>query len=168
MACMRQLRIDEAAYVAGIVDGEGTITLTRFHRGENRRPVVSISSTERPLLEYVRQVIGAGRITNKRRSRAHHSVSFVYVVSSRNALELLSQIGSFLRTYKAERTSLLLAEYRRVTPRNGRYSPALQVARSAFENSFFKITTRAPNKPLADAAQRGTQSFGVRTRGSIS
>ena len=40
----------EAAYVAGIIDGEGTITLTRTHRGENRRPVVSISSTELPLL----------------------------------------------------------------------------------------------------------------------
>jgi hypothetical protein len=73
MACVRQLQIGEAAYVAGIIDGEGTITLTRIHRGENRRPVVSISSTERALLEYVQLVVGAGRITNKRRSRAHHS-----------------------------------------------------------------------------------------------
>jgi hypothetical protein len=34
-----------AAYVAGLVDGEGTITLTRLHAGENRRLVVSIANT---------------------------------------------------------------------------------------------------------------------------
>jgi hypothetical protein len=60
---MNTLSDVEAAYVAGIIDGEGTITLTRTHRGENRRPVVSISSTELPLLSYVQSVVGAGRIT---------------------------------------------------------------------------------------------------------
>lgn len=49
---LRELSEAEAAYVAGIIDGEGTITLTRTHRGEGRRPVVSISSTELPLLQY--------------------------------------------------------------------------------------------------------------------
>src|SRR6266700_2445268 len=43
----------DAAYIAGLIDGEGTITLTREHRGENRRLVVSISSTERVLLDFV-------------------------------------------------------------------------------------------------------------------
>jgi hypothetical protein len=150
MPCVRQLQDSEAAYVAGIIDGEGTITLTRIHRGENRRPVVSISSTERPLLEYVRLVVGAGRITNKRRSRTHHSASFAYVISSRNALCLLSQVTPYLHTYKLNRANLLLTEYLRLTPRNGRYSPTLQLARSAFESAFFKITTRAPNKPSAN------------------
>src|SRR5579883_1786789 len=41
---LRDLSDTEAAYVAGIIDGEGTVTLTRTHRGEGRRPVVSISS----------------------------------------------------------------------------------------------------------------------------
>jgi hypothetical protein len=123
MPCVRRLQDSEAAYVAGIIDGEGTITLTRIHRGENRRPVVSISSTERPLLEYVRLVVGAGRITNKRRSRTHHSASFAYVISSRNALCLLSQVTRYLHTYKFDRANLLLTEYLRLTPRNGRYSP---------------------------------------------
>ena len=36
---MKTLSEVEAAYVAGIIDGEGTVTLTRTHRGENRRPV---------------------------------------------------------------------------------------------------------------------------------
>ena len=148
MPDIRKLRESEAAYIAGIIDGEGTITLTRTHRGENRRPIVSVSSTERALLEYLRLVIGAGRTTNKRRSRTYHSASFVYVISSRNALALLSQISQYLHTYKLDRANLLLREYLRVTPRNGRYSPSLQLARSAFERDFLTITTRAPNVPV--------------------
>lgn len=32
----------EAAYIAGIIDGEGTITLTRMHRNEHRRHVLQL------------------------------------------------------------------------------------------------------------------------------
>ena len=62
---VKKLSPEEAAYIAGLIDGEGTISLTRKHRGENRQLMVSISSTEQPLLQYVKKVIGAGRITNK-------------------------------------------------------------------------------------------------------
>jgi hypothetical protein len=35
-----------SAYIAGLIDGEGTITLTRMHANETRRLVVSIANTE--------------------------------------------------------------------------------------------------------------------------
>jgi len=133
----KQLSPCEAAYVAGIIDGEGTITLTRTHRGENRRPVISISSTERPLLSYVRQVVDAGRITNKMRTREHHSPSYAFTLSSRKALALFSQVSPFLQTYKAGRARLLLEEYLQVTPRNGRYTATQRDRRAAFEIRFF-------------------------------
>ena len=140
---MNTLSEVDAAYVAGIIDGEGTVTLTKNHRSENRRPVVSISSTELPLLSYVRSVIGAGRITRKMRTREHHSPSFAYCISSRQALRLLAQVAPFLRTYKTQRATLLLQEYVRLTPRNGRYTPAQVAAREDFESRFFAISTRA-------------------------
>ncbi|MFJ7728371.1 hypothetical protein ACIQXV_19755 [Neobacillus sp. NPDC097160] len=40
----------EAAYVAGIIDGEGSITLTRMHENEHRRPCITIASTDKELL----------------------------------------------------------------------------------------------------------------------
>lgn len=55
----------DAAYIGGLVDGEGTVTLSRRHRSENRQLVVSISNTERPLLEYVLYTVGAGKITSR-------------------------------------------------------------------------------------------------------
>lgn len=36
----------EKAYIAGIVDGEGTVTLTRQHKNETATPCVIVSSNE--------------------------------------------------------------------------------------------------------------------------
>jgi hypothetical protein len=140
---LNKLSDSQAAYLAGIIDGEGTITLTRTHRGENRRPVVSISSTELPLLEYVRSVVGAGKITNKRSTRTYHSPSFAYSLFSRQALTLLGRISGYLRTYKCERARLLLDEYVLLTPRNGRYTELQRRARQDFERRFFALSVRA-------------------------
>ena len=37
----------DAAYIAGLIDGEGTISLSRRHRNDNRQLVVSISNIEK-------------------------------------------------------------------------------------------------------------------------
>ena len=143
MATVNRMSECDAAYLAGIVDGEGTITLTRTHRGENRRPIVSISSTELRLLHHVKAIVGAGRITTKACAQTHHSPSFAFTISSRQALLVLEQIGRFLKTYKAERSAMLLAEYAALTPRNGRYSEQQRAAREAFERRFFSVSIRA-------------------------
>ncbi|WP_206613547.1 LAGLIDADG family homing endonuclease [Parahaliea mediterranea] len=83
----------DAAYVAGLIDGEGTITLIRKHRGESRQLSLSISSTEKPLLEFVLTAAGVGKITSKVRYRQHHRQSFTYAVYNRQALQLLTQVA---------------------------------------------------------------------------
>jgi hypothetical protein len=67
-ALMSTLSPTNAAYFVGIVDGEGTITLTRLHRSENRRVVLSVSSTERALLEYLQCTARVGNITKNKDS----------------------------------------------------------------------------------------------------
>ena len=81
MNCARhfnKLSETSAAYVAGLIDGEGIITLTRLHAHENRRAVISIASTEIQLLEFVH----------------------------RQALSLLEQVLPYLRSYKKRRAEL--------------------------------------------------------------
>ena len=63
----------DAAYLAGLIDGEGTVALTRLHRGQNRQLVVSVSSTERTLLEWVLHSTRVGKITSKCTSAPHHA-----------------------------------------------------------------------------------------------
>ncbi|MEX0745044.1 MAG: LAGLIDADG family homing endonuclease [Phycisphaeraceae bacterium] len=128
-----------AGYIAGLIDGEGTITLTRVHRNENRRLVVSISNNDLSLLQFVLEVVGAGRITTKRTYNPRHAPNFTYQVSSRQALQLLRQMAPLLRSYKAARAKLALADYVRLTPRNGKYAPELRARRAEFEAKFLAI-----------------------------
>ena len=129
----------DLAYIAGIIDGEGTVTLSRRHRSENRHLVISISNTERPLLEYVLKSVGAGKITNKKTYQSHHTASYTYAISNRQALAMLNQVFPYLKTYKAKRSDLILRDYIRLTPRNGRYTPELKLARADFVHKVMKI-----------------------------
>lgn len=129
----------DAAYIAGIVDGEGTITLTRKHRDEHRQLAITISSTERPLLEFIKLTTGVGKITNKRVSKEHHAASYTYAVYNRQALALLSAIHPFLRTYKRVRADLILKHYLRLTPRNGKYSTELLRKKKNFEEEVLGV-----------------------------
>lgn len=126
-------------YIAGLIDGEGTITLTRKHRNENRQLAVTISSTERCLLEFVKGALGVGKITGKRSTRQHHSPAFTFAVYNRQALRILEQIHPYLRTYKAKRSALILRDYLALTPRNGKYTEAQQRERGRFEETVLAI-----------------------------
>ena len=131
-----------AGYIAGLVDGEGTITLSRAHRNERRRLVVCISNNELSILRFVLGAIGAGKITSKRTYDPRHATSYTYQLSCRQALDLLKQIPPYLRSYKAKRAQLVLKSYVAVTPRNGKYSPDIAAARTSFEGELLAIGPR--------------------------
>ena len=122
--------------LAGLIDGEGTITLSRRHSNERRQLVVSIVSTERDIVAWAREIIGAGKVTRKRTSSIRHTPSFTYSISNRQALEVLRQTMPHLRSYKRRRAELALERYVSLTPRNGKYSPDLLAARQLFELRF--------------------------------
>jgi hypothetical protein len=129
----------DAAYIAGVIDGEGTITLTRKHRNENRQLAVTISNTELRLLEFVLEVVGAGKITRKRSSKASHTPSFTVALYNRQALALLEQIHPYLRTYKLDRSAAIMHDYIALTPRNGKYSYQQRRQRTEFEETVLAI-----------------------------
>ena len=129
----------DSAYIAGLIDGEGTVTLSRRHKSENRHLVISISNTELPLLEYVLTSVGAGKITGKRIYQPHHTPSYTFSISNRQGLALLIQVLPYLKTYKAKRSDLILRDYIRLTPRNGHYTPEIKQARTDFEHKVMKI-----------------------------
>ncbi len=133
-----KLSVADAAYIAGLVDGEGTVSLTRRHKNENRQLEISISNTEMKLLEYLLKTIGTGRITQKKTYSNKHTPSATYLISNRQALSLLEQISPYLRTYKQHRADLVLQDYLRLTPRNGKYSPEVQQQRDRFIEKFLK------------------------------
>jgi hypothetical protein len=137
-----RLAITDAAYIAGLLDGEGTVTLSRRHRGDGRQLVVSIANTERRLVEFVLARVGAGKITRKRVAVVHYTPSCTYSISNRQALTLLQQLLPFLHSHKRERTQLVLRAYTTLVPRNGKCTSHSEQLRHEFENQFFAITSR--------------------------
>ena len=128
-----------AAYIAGLIDGEGTITLTRMHANETRRLVVSIANTEIQLLQFVMDKVHAGTISKRSTISDRHTPSFCYAITSQQALALLVQVTPFLLSYKRRRAELALARYNSLTPRNGKYSRELRIERELFEQTFLGL-----------------------------
>ena len=133
---------DDAGYLAGIIDGEGTITLSRRHAGDHRQLVVSVSSTERCILEWILGTVAAGKITGKRTTSPRHSAGYTYAICNRQALDLLAQVVCHLHSYKRKRADLILRQYLELTPRNGRYTADLLRRRSEFETELLGIKAR--------------------------
>ena len=136
----RPLKPDTAAYIAGLIDGEGTVTLSRLHSNESRRLVVSIANTEIQLLKFVIEQVGAGKITRKRSRCVRHTPSFCYSISSQQALELLEQVSPWMLSYKRRRADLAIKHYTSLTPRNGKYTDELLTQRYEFEQALLSTT----------------------------
>jgi LAGLIDADG DNA endonuclease family protein len=129
----------EAAYVAGIFDGEGSISLTRNRIDRFPSPQVSVTSTDRELLVWLR-VRFHGSIVKKRRRLAIHSQAFEWKLTDRQALLFLQVIRPYLVIRRRiRRIELLLDAYLSCTPRNGRYSQEMLERKKAFVDLFASL-----------------------------
>jgi hypothetical protein len=61
---------------------------------------------------------------------------------------LLVQIETFLRSYKRRRAELVRDAYLRLTPRNGKYTPALLAERKRFEEHLLSTRANSVRQPL--------------------
>lgn len=131
----------EASYLAGIIDGEGSITLTRIHKNEHRRPCITIASTDRELLDYVSSLTGGLVLNKKNYNPVKHKDSFTLMIKKKDkVLELLQLTSKYLRVEKKKRRAKwILKNYNKVTPRNGKYNSELLKKKLMFEEKFFEI-----------------------------
>ena len=112
----------EVLKVAGIIDGEGSIILTRIHENEHRRPCITIASTDKELLIYVQSLIGGTIINKKNYNPEKHKNSFALnIAKKKEVFPALKQISPFLRVDKKRlRAQWILNHYDAVTVRNGK------------------------------------------------
>lgn len=131
----------EKSYLAGIIDGEGSITLTRFHRNQYHSPCVSIASTDLELLEWVKLTIGSGKITSKKNyNEERHKDSYTYTIIYDDAIKLLQEIELYLVIYKKKaRAQHIIAKYKKVTLRNGRYNEKQKLDKEQFYIDFIAL-----------------------------
>lgn len=129
----------DRGYIAGLIDGEGSISLTRNHENEFRYPAVSVSSTTIELMNYLKDKC-QGHISTKKKYKENHTQSYAWSLRGDKAIELLREIKEYLRVpQKVYRANLIVNRYKEVTPRNGRYSDDLLKQKQEFEKQFFEF-----------------------------
>lgn len=129
----------EAAYAAGIVDGEGSIYFSRNHKTRWPSPIVSVASTDRELLEWLRARVG-GTIIQKRTYQPQHARSYDWKLTDRRALEFLKLVQPFLVIQRKQvRCEMLLTKYLECTPRNGRYTAAMTARKQDLIERFSSL-----------------------------
>ncbi|QIZ10519.1 hypothetical protein HFZ78_30510 [Priestia megaterium] len=131
----------EAAYIAGIIDGEGSITLTRMHENENRRPCITVASTDKELLVYLRSLTDGTINSKKNYNPERHKDSYTLSIKKKDSVvTLFKKISPYLRVDKKRKRALwILENYEKVTPQNGKYNSLLLTKKIAFEDNFFRI-----------------------------
>jgi hypothetical protein len=129
------------AYAAGLVDGEGSILLSRNHKQDRFRcPCVSITSTTPELLMFMKENFGGVLCTRKRQVRRHHKKAQVWHLQYDAALRFLVLILPFLREpSKKTRATMLVDNHKTLTPRNGRYTIEQIARKLEFEERFLSV-----------------------------
>ena len=113
----------EKAYLAGIVDGEGSIGLWRHRKNQTHSPNVSVANNDLQLLKWIQSRVG-GTIVSKKKRMAHHGDSYTWAIKQNRALNFLNEIKKYL-IVKQEQAELITNEYKLVTHRAGKYSPEM-------------------------------------------
>ena len=103
----------EAAYFAGFIDGEGTITTVRTKRESSRsgfryQPILQVAQCETDVLEWLRKVSGNGRIVSAyvKKVREFHRTLYKLTFSPNQIRHVLPQVRPYLRV-KAKQADLL-------------------------------------------------------------
>lgn len=132
---------EEKAYIAGIIDGEGSIMLLKFHSNQFPSPCISISSTTLELLQWIKSKTNVGTIKGKKNYNLEkHKNSFTYAVKYNDAINLLVEIEPYLIIKsKKKRAKMIIEKYKDLTPRNGRYSNEMIEAKETFYKEFINI-----------------------------
>lgn len=134
---MNILSLEEAAYLAGLIDGEGSVMLTNT-AGTFRAPMVTISLNELGVLDWVKECVGGGCVIRKSKRQDHHADQFAYSIKNTRAVRLLEQVTPYMRVpKKLARARIIISDYERLTRKNGNYSASERAAKEAFEQEFF-------------------------------
>jgi len=93
----REMGIAEAAWLAGLIDGEGSVCRYMV-RGKYPTWVLQVANSDRGALEYCQQITGTGGIIQKPISILGTKPAYIWqVAAQRNVLAILEQVIPYLQ-----------------------------------------------------------------------
>jgi hypothetical protein len=91
-----ELSTADAAYIAGFIDGEGTIMLIDRANGSVGL-LVTIANTKRPVMDWIVAVTGVGRNFTRSPRNPKHATAYWWQASGEAGASVLTQIYPYLK-----------------------------------------------------------------------
>lgn len=128
-------------YISGFFDADGYITMVSPNKGKNRTVYVGFTNIELNILEEIKNFIQIeldvkGSISKKSARKESHSVSYDLKYMYNNALKVIECIES-RHPKKKHRKNIIVEQYLKLTPRNGKYTEEIKEKREKMIESFF-------------------------------
>ena len=97
------LTVADAAYIAGLFDGEGSVDFKRRRekRGYVQNILMRIEMTDESVLNWVHETLGVGTVRKRNRSpsrKAHWKDAWVYSIRFRDALYVCKILWPYAQT----------------------------------------------------------------------
>ena len=130
----------EKGYIAGLIDGQGSICLTKEAKErEFKYPNIELTSTTFEIVSYLKDKLG-GTISKRKNTNVNWKTAWKWMLRTNATIQLLEEIQNYLlvpeKQYKAK---LITSKYKKITPRNGRYTEELKEAKRQFEKDFYSF-----------------------------
>jgi LAGLIDADG DNA endonuclease family protein len=118
----------DLAYLAGLIDGEGTIFVQRVKNrnekisksGFHYRAGLAINMTDQATVKWAKEITGVGKISGVRRHKKNHKPGFRWSVWSKQSSTLLLLLLPYLRLKKPHAENLIRFQFSmRLAGRNG-------------------------------------------------
>ena len=106
------MRETEKAYLAGLVDGEGHIAVTK-NRPSARpgdvyfQPRLEITMTHEETIRWAARMMGSPRVTRINPRQPHHLVQWRVQLSGRRVAEVLQDISPYMVTKRARAEAII-------------------------------------------------------------
>jgi hypothetical protein len=98
----------DLSYLAGLVDGEGSICLNKVGRKgmQNLHPQISITNTNKEILDWVGIIVGWGTVSGKPRM-PRHKPAYNWRINGHLAIQFAKALLPYLRIKKIQATTLI-------------------------------------------------------------
>lgn len=143
----RTLSVADAAYIAGLVDGEGTLSVWREHRRANKSgfryvPTFTISQADQQFLEDIREIVGNGRVylADARKKNPQHKPCYNLIFKAHQTRWVLPQLLPYLRVKR--RQAELVLRYLDTTGEDSRRDSAAHNTRAKLYEQCHDLNRR--------------------------
>lgn len=145
----------DLAYLAGIIDGEGTITIARAPRNDTKHripyhiPHVKVCNTNKELIDWIHAKFG-GRNNNTRQANTKWSTLYYIRWNCGKARDLLEAVLPYLRVKKVQAT-VVLDFIKRMNKRSFTGVMLSEEERDIREQMYLLVTKLNKRGPQIDA-----------------